>query len=430
MRVRLDLEDNGGVGGLRDHHIVQDTAVIGRSGDCDWQLDCGERLVSRRHAFISREGDVFVVYDASANGLYVNGAAEPLGEGQRVQLSQGDRLRIGPFTVTANILDAPQQAVASDAPGPPDPSGEPAPSEPVETGQTGGSNNPDTTPHDPFDEGGLASGVPAAPTTLTRSLDLGETRDAFQPPSVTIPEDWDLDVDGDTGDEGDGAAPDLNRHLDVLEPDIMRGLLEGLNLQDEVGEPPELTRKQAYALGASLRDSLTALILLRSEFDKMERDLPVTADPPVLTDEVQRRVDAVLQRLFREGNAQALEELEQVQELADTLPARPRRFAVALNEAAKASVSVFRPAGFEERARKAVEEARERSEWFRWVWGRSLLKLVPEVPYWRAYRRWYSERGDTAQGVVQTLFEKSLKRFILQAKSKGSRSRSGRNSSG
>ena len=65
--------------------------VAGRSVDADIFLD--DVTVSRRHAEIRLDGDVFVVHDAgSLNGTYVNG--ERVNE---AKLHSGDELQVGKF---------------------------------------------------------------------------------------------------------------------------------------------------------------------------------------------------------------------------------------------------------------------------------------------------------------------------------------------
>lgn len=78
---------------VRDQWILdQDVSMIGRSADCDIQMD--NRWISRTHARIRREQDGYWLEDAgSKNGLFVNGRrvtdARQLEDGDRVQLAPG-----------------------------------------------------------------------------------------------------------------------------------------------------------------------------------------------------------------------------------------------------------------------------------------------------------------------------------------------------
>jgi hypothetical protein len=86
--------------GDRQFEIDDNRCVIGRSDDCDIQLDDPE--VSRHHAVIFRKGGRLWVQDlGSANGSRVNGiavGAEPL------EIGPGDMLSFGPATFAVRIL--------------------------------------------------------------------------------------------------------------------------------------------------------------------------------------------------------------------------------------------------------------------------------------------------------------------------------------
>lgn len=76
--------------------VVQpDSFVIGRGEECDLVLN--DRAISRQHARITRQGDVFFVEDlGSKNGTWLNGeplsAAERLRDGDRIQLAMTVRI--------------------------------------------------------------------------------------------------------------------------------------------------------------------------------------------------------------------------------------------------------------------------------------------------------------------------------------------------
>ena len=84
------------------HTVTGDrTTCIGRRSDCDIVLV--PQVVSRQHALISKEGDVFYVLNLSKhNHIQVNDQVS-LAPGQRRPLQPGDVFRVGPvhFTVAA-----------------------------------------------------------------------------------------------------------------------------------------------------------------------------------------------------------------------------------------------------------------------------------------------------------------------------------------
>ncbi|MEZ5565473.1 MAG: type VI secretion system-associated FHA domain protein TagH [Gammaproteobacteria bacterium] len=77
--------------------------TIGRSPDNDWVLPDERRYVSGRHAMIDYQGGAYYLVDTSRNGVYVNGADTPVGQGHPQRLFDGDQLRIGEFEIAVDI---------------------------------------------------------------------------------------------------------------------------------------------------------------------------------------------------------------------------------------------------------------------------------------------------------------------------------------
>jgi type VI secretion system protein ImpI len=90
----------------RDQRVREFPAVggtIGRSPDSDWVLPDASRYVSSRHAMIDYQGGAYYLVDTSRNGVFVNGADTPVGQGHPQRLFDGDQLRIGKFEVAVDI---------------------------------------------------------------------------------------------------------------------------------------------------------------------------------------------------------------------------------------------------------------------------------------------------------------------------------------
>ncbi|MDP2322661.1 MAG: type VI secretion system-associated FHA domain protein TagH [Gammaproteobacteria bacterium] len=90
----------------RDQRVQEFPAVggtIGRSPDNDWVLPDEQRYVSSRHAMIEYQGGAYYLVDTSRNGVYVNGADTPVGQGHPQRLFDGDQLRIGEFEIAVDI---------------------------------------------------------------------------------------------------------------------------------------------------------------------------------------------------------------------------------------------------------------------------------------------------------------------------------------
>jgi len=77
--------------------------TIGRAPDNDWVLPDESRYVSSRHAVIDYQGGAYYLVDTSRNGVFVNGADTPVGQGHPQRLFDGDRLRIGEFEIAVDI---------------------------------------------------------------------------------------------------------------------------------------------------------------------------------------------------------------------------------------------------------------------------------------------------------------------------------------
>ncbi|WP_418609722.1 type VI secretion system-associated FHA domain protein TagH [Pseudoalteromonas sp. US3C1013] len=95
---------------------VTDSLTFGRSEACDWHLPDPEKIISSKHGIIEKEGDSFYVYDNSTNGLFINFAVAPLGQGNKQRLSDSDVLTIGDFQVNVVLTSDQQADVSSSAP--------------------------------------------------------------------------------------------------------------------------------------------------------------------------------------------------------------------------------------------------------------------------------------------------------------------------
>lgn len=82
--------------------------IIGRSPECQLVLEDSDRTVSRQHAGVRRRGERFVLDVLSqVNPVLINGT--PHQQGASIELSDGDTLAIGPFTLRLKV----QKAVAA-----------------------------------------------------------------------------------------------------------------------------------------------------------------------------------------------------------------------------------------------------------------------------------------------------------------------------
>ena len=110
--AELALISEGGTGRDDKRVIAAMPVRIGRSVDADWRVAVDDPRISRIHAVVRAEGESLVVEDRSANGLFVNDEAQPLGAGNARRLAPGDRIRMGEhvFRVTSTGGASPSAA--------------------------------------------------------------------------------------------------------------------------------------------------------------------------------------------------------------------------------------------------------------------------------------------------------------------------------
>ena len=100
----------GAVDTKATHTFALQGGTIGRSSDNDWVLEDPERFISSQHSKISFENGQYYITDLSTNGTFSNGAPEPIGNGNTVQLNDGDKFSLGDFEFLASVWQQEEQA--------------------------------------------------------------------------------------------------------------------------------------------------------------------------------------------------------------------------------------------------------------------------------------------------------------------------------
>ena len=101
LEIVSDHKDILGDDFVRVFH--EDGATIGRSLENDWILPDPDRFISGKHATIDFQSGAYYLADVSSNGVYLNGAAEPLGKGNPRRLFNGDKIRMGDFEFVVTL---------------------------------------------------------------------------------------------------------------------------------------------------------------------------------------------------------------------------------------------------------------------------------------------------------------------------------------
>ncbi|MBI1422016.1 MAG: type VI secretion system-associated FHA domain protein TagH [Gammaproteobacteria bacterium] len=79
---------------------------IGRGQDNTWVIEDPERFISSVHSRIVFDNGQYYLADDSTNGTYMNGASEPIGNGNRVVLRDGDRFMLGDYEFRVSLSAA------------------------------------------------------------------------------------------------------------------------------------------------------------------------------------------------------------------------------------------------------------------------------------------------------------------------------------
>jgi type VI secretion system FHA domain protein len=124
MPLVLTLGPAGGPAGksrepAETRTLHEGTLTIGRGPGSDWILADPSHQLSRTHCVIACVEGNYVLTDLSTNGVFVDGATEPLTEDRRIVLADGDEIRLGTYriTVTETLTPADDTLAAQPKPG-------------------------------------------------------------------------------------------------------------------------------------------------------------------------------------------------------------------------------------------------------------------------------------------------------------------------
>ena len=76
---------------------------IGRGEDNTWVIEDPERFISSVHSRIVYDGGQYYLSDTSTNGTFLNGSPEPIGNGNRVLLKNGDKFVLGDYEFSVSM---------------------------------------------------------------------------------------------------------------------------------------------------------------------------------------------------------------------------------------------------------------------------------------------------------------------------------------
>jgi type VI secretion system protein len=103
IKLRVISEQQRELGENRSRVFGVNGGSVGRAPDNDWVLPDPKRVVSGRHFFVQYHGGKYWLNDVSTNGVYINDADDPVSVSGRVELHDGDRLRLGDYDIVVTV---------------------------------------------------------------------------------------------------------------------------------------------------------------------------------------------------------------------------------------------------------------------------------------------------------------------------------------
>ncbi len=103
IKLRVISEHHRELGENRSRVFGVNGGSVGRAPDNDWILPDTKRIVSGHHFVVQYHGGKYWLDDLSTNGVYVNEADDPVSTTGRVELRDGDRLRVGDYDILVTV---------------------------------------------------------------------------------------------------------------------------------------------------------------------------------------------------------------------------------------------------------------------------------------------------------------------------------------
>jgi type VI secretion system protein len=105
IKLRVISDQARDMGEQRSRVFGVNGGTVGRARDNDWVLPDPRRIVSGHHFVVLYNGGKYWLEDVSTNGVYVNGADDPASLRGRIELREGDRLRLGDYELLVSLDD-------------------------------------------------------------------------------------------------------------------------------------------------------------------------------------------------------------------------------------------------------------------------------------------------------------------------------------
>jgi type VI secretion system protein len=103
IKLRVISEHYRELGENRSRVFGVNGGTVGRAPGNDWVLPDPRRVVSGHHFEVQCHGGRYWLIDTSTNGVFVNDADDPASDTGRIELNDGDRLRVGDYDILVSL---------------------------------------------------------------------------------------------------------------------------------------------------------------------------------------------------------------------------------------------------------------------------------------------------------------------------------------
>lgn len=101
--LHVSLCSSDSVTGERSFVFTESGGSIGRSPQCDWSIDDGQRFISSTHLLVAFMNGTFTFTDTSSNGTYLNN--NQLAKGMAIEPSVNDVFTLGNIDIKVTAID-------------------------------------------------------------------------------------------------------------------------------------------------------------------------------------------------------------------------------------------------------------------------------------------------------------------------------------
>jgi type VI secretion system protein len=103
IKLRVISDHYRELGENRSRVFGVNGGTVGRAPGNDWILPDPRRVVSGHHFEVQFHSGKYWLIDTSTNGVFINDADDPVSDTGRVELNDGDRLRVGDYDILVSL---------------------------------------------------------------------------------------------------------------------------------------------------------------------------------------------------------------------------------------------------------------------------------------------------------------------------------------